>query len=62
MDGETDRWMDHVLVEVRRGRPTQDADEEGLVDQLVSLGVHQVELEGEAPSRLLPAVAELQPP
>lgn len=34
------------------GKPTQHADEEGLVNQLVALRVQQVELEGQAASLL----------
>lgn len=42
------------------GKPTQHADEEGLVNQLVALRVQQVELEGEAASLLPLLMAVVQ--
>lgn len=41
-------------------KPTEHADEEGLVDQLVALWIDHVELEGQAASFLSSLVAELQ--
>lgn len=42
------------------GKPTQHTDEKGLVNQLVALRVDQVELEGQAASRLPLFMAVLQ--